>query len=108
MAPALSVKGGSGAILNDRGGRNEAGTWGQEFRWIDYSGLDGERRVGVVIVPDPGNRRVCWSHSRDYGVVVANPLPRTSGDAVDRTWVQPGERYRLRYGVQVYEVALEH
>jgi putative membrane-bound dehydrogenase-like protein len=98
----------AGTILNDRGERNEAGTWGQEFRWIDYSGFEDDRRVGVLIVPHPENPRTCWSHSRDYGVVVANPLPRPGRgeETAARTWVARGERYRLRFGVQIYGIAM--
>lgn len=105
----LSVKNGTGTVLNDRGEQNEAGTWGREFRWIDYSGtLDGQR-VGLRVAPHAENPRACWSHTRDYGVLVANPFPRqpqSRREPYVRTWVRKGERYRLRFSISIYEKAL--
>jgi putative membrane-bound dehydrogenase-like protein len=108
VAEPFCVKGGSGAILNDRGERNESGTWGREFQWIDYSGVSGHKRAGMLIVPHAENARVCWSHSRDYGVLVANPFPRQPQGRREpyvKTWVRQGERYRLRFSVLIYEMA---
>ena len=47
-----------------------------------------------------------WSHSRDYGVLVANPFPvdRKPNRGLTRE-VKPGEEFRLRFGVQVHEHA---
>jgi hypothetical protein len=106
MEPSLSVRDGKGAILNNRDEADEAGTWGREFRWIDYSGERAGRRIGLLIVPHPENPRPCWSHSRDYGVLVANPFPRQPEGRPEpyvKTWVRKGEPYRLRFAVLIYE-----
>jgi putative membrane-bound dehydrogenase-like protein len=107
MTPALSVKGGAGTILNERGETNEAGTWGKEFQWIDYSGLaENGTRAGLLIVPHPENSRPSWSHSRDYGVLVANPFPRQPKEQRDprvKTRVPTSDRFHLRYSVLIYE-----
>jgi hypothetical protein len=107
MEPRLIVKNGTGTILNDRGDRNEAGAWGKEFQWIDYSGAtERKTRAGILLVPDPENPRPSWSHCRDYGVLVANPFPRQpreQKDPVTRTVVKRGERFRLRWSLVIYE-----
>ncbi len=110
LAERFAVKGGTGTILNDQGARNEVGTWGREFQWIDYSGVSENKRVGMLIMPHPGNARICWSHSRDYGVLVANPFPRQPQERREpyiKTWVKKGERYRLRYSILIYEMAAD-
>ena len=106
LHPTLVVRGGSGRITNDRGELNEAGTWGREFDWIDYSGKSGDRRVGILIVPHPENPRRCWAHSRDYGVLVANPFPAQRHESATpfvKTTIPKGERFRLRYSVLLYD-----
>ena len=50
VASAIRVKGGNGLIINDAGGKNGAGTWGRQMKWIDYSGLIDGRRVGILVV----------------------------------------------------------
>ena len=105
VATPLVVKGGAGSILAASGGKNESGTWGKVDQWWNYFGtLDG-RSAGIQIMSGPGNPAV-WSHSRDYGVLVANPFP------VDRppnrgkkVTVKPGEKFRLKFGIQVHEHA---
>ena len=51
----------------------------------------------------PDNPAV-WSHSRDYGVLVANPFPvdnkTNRGKKVN---LARGETLRLRFGVQVHD-----
>ncbi|MCB1232064.1 MAG: PmoA family protein, partial [Verrucomicrobiae bacterium] len=106
IASPLRVQGGNGEIVNDRGEVNGLGTWGKEFEWIDYSGVIDGKHVGVMIMPHPDNRRACWSHSRDYGALVANPFPRQPKERREpyvTTMVKKGERFRLRYRVLVHE-----
>jgi hypothetical protein len=110
MHPALAVNGGAGTITNNRGELNEAGTWGREFEWLDYSGILADRRAGILIVPHPQNPRASWAHSRDYGIVVANPFPRPPGERAEpfvKTVVHPRDRFRLRYSILIYETAAD-
>lgn len=107
IASPLRVQGGKGEIVNDRGGKNGAETWGREFEWIDYSGEVDGKRVGLLVLPHPDNPRRSWSHSRDYGALVSNPFPRQPKERrepYETTTVKPGERFRLRYTVLIYEV----
>ena len=92
---AITVKNG-GAILSSAGGQNEKGTWGKVANWWDYHGkLDG-RAVGLMVMSAAGNGEV-WSHSRDYGVLVANPV---RGKALE---VKAGAELKRVFGVQVHE-----
>jgi hypothetical protein len=107
----LTVKFGSGGIVNSEGGRNEAGTWGKQAKWCAFSGVMGGRRAGVSIMPDPSNFRPSWFHSRDYGLLVANPFGKkamTAPDdpkvAPDKTVVKKGETFRLAFGVYIFSV----
>ncbi len=106
VAKPLSVQFGNGEIVNDRGGRDGAGTWGKEFSWIDYSGVVDGKRVGILLVPHPENARASWAHSRDYGVLVANPFPKQPRERREpyvKTLVKKGERLRLRYALLIHE-----
>ena len=108
VASAIRVKGGNGLIINDAGGKNGAGTWGRQMKWIDYSGLIDGRRVGILVVPSPRNPRPSWAHSRDYGVVVINPFPKQPKERREpyvRTRVKKGESFRLRYAVLIHDNA---
>jgi len=106
IASPLRVKGGNGQITNNRGEINGAGTWGKKFQWIDYSGPVGDRQAGLLVVPHSDNPTQCWSHSRDYGVLVSNPFPKQPKERREpyiTTTIKKGERYRLRYSILVYE-----
>lgn len=108
VTSAIRVKGGNGMIINDAGGKNGAGTWGREMKWIDYSGVIDGRRVGILVVPSPQNPRPSWAHSRDYGVVVINPFPKQPKERREpyvRTRVKKGEAFRLRYAVLIHDNA---
>ena len=103
VATPITVKGGKGAILSAAGGKNEKGTWGMTDAWWDYFGPLGGKSAGIQIMSGPGNPAV-WAHSRDYGVLVANPFPVDRPENRDKKiTVQPGESFRLKFGVQVHE-----
>ena len=102
VASPLRVKGGSGSIRNSAGGIDEAGTWGKEAGWWDYSGTAGDRRAGVLVVVLPEASRKCWGHTRDYGLLVANPTPPP--DSKEKGFVVPaGESFKLGFAVLLHE-----
>lgn len=102
VATPLTVKNG-GAILGASGGRNEKGTWGKVDRWWDYYGPLAQKQVGIQLMSGPNNSPV-WSHSRDYGLLVANPLPVDRAENRDkRITIKPGEQFQLQFGIQVHE-----
>ena len=100
----LIVEDNTGRILNSDGLRDEEGTWGKVAKWCDYAGkLDG-RFVGAAIMTAPTNFRPSWFHSRDYGLVVANPFGQnafTEGEK-SKVVVKQGDSLRLQYGVFVH------
>ena len=102
VATPITVKN-KGSILSARGGKNEKGTWGKVDKWWDYFGPLGIKSAGIQVMTAPGNPEV-WSHSRDYGVLVANPLPvdrkENRGKKIE---VKVGAQFRLRFGVQIHE-----
>ncbi|MDA7618254.1 PmoA family protein [Verrucomicrobia bacterium] len=107
VATPLGVKTGHGRILNAGGGVNEAGTWGKVDDWWDYAGLMSDQFVGIQLMSSPGNSQV-WSHSRDYGVLVANPFPvDLKPNRGKRTLVEAGRPYRLLFGIQVHSHSRE-
>lgn len=105
VATPVRVRDGNGSIVNSTGDRNEKGTWGKVANWWNYSGTIDDRHVGIMLMSAPGNPDV-WSHSRDYGVLVANPFPvDRPPNRSHRTAVEPGQSFRLRFGVLIHESA---
>jgi len=107
----LTKKFGPGRLSNSEGGEDEKGTWGKQAAWCRTVGVIKERTVGAAVIPAPGNFRPSWFHSRDYGLIVANPFARkamTAPDddnaAPDKTVVRKGEGFRLGFGVFVFSV----
>lgn len=93
-----------GRILDDQGRRDEEGIWGKQARWCDYSGWINGSFVGVAIMPEPGNFRPCWWHTRNYGFMTANPFGRAAFGAgpASRVVVKKGEPFRLSYGILLH------
>ncbi len=98
-----------GKLQNAEGKINEKGCWGQKSAWCDYSGPIDGKVVGLAILTDPKNAQPCCWHSRDYGLMAANPFGRkrsafhaTKG-RTDLVRLAKGERLHLRYGILVHE-----
>ena len=106
VATPITEKNG-GLITTSTGGKTAKATWGKAFDWCDYSGVIGDRRAGVTLMPDPANFRPSWFHNRDYGLMVANPFGRQSmkqGD-ISRVEVKKGEKLCLRFGLLLHSAA---
>ncbi len=103
VATPLTVSQG-GTIVNSAGQKNEREVWGQPADWCGYSGTLEGRQAGVVLMSHRDNFRRPWFHARDYGLLVANPFGRNAFTRGERSAVRvaPGERFRLRFGVQVF------
>lgn len=97
----ISVQHGHGQMLNAEGLKNGTEVWGKSSRWLDYSGLIGNRRVGLTLMPDPDNFRPSWYHARDYGFVAANPFGREAMKQGPKSvvTVKRGERLVLGFAV---------
>jgi hypothetical protein len=106
VATPMTVENG-GEIRNSEGGVNEAGCWGKQAQWAEYSGKIDSERVAIVLMPHPDNFGESWFHARDYGLLAANPFGRkafTDGE-VSRVEVRAGDKFLLRFGVCVYSGA---
>ncbi len=104
----ITVKLGSGHMTNSDGGRNEEGTWGKAARWCGAWGEDAGRGVAVALMPSPGNFRSCWFHTRNYGLIVANPFGEKAMTGPDdpsvtpsATIVKTGGEFTLCFGVWI-------
>lgn len=100
----FTVQYGKGHITNAEGMKEEEGTWGNSSKWVDYSGIVDDKMVGVTIMPDPGNFRPSWFHTRDYGLMAANAFGREAMKKGEKssTVVKKGEKFELGYGVLIY------
>jgi hypothetical protein len=105
----IRVQKGNGTMENAEGKRNEKECWGQQSLWCDYSGTVDGKTAGIAILDDPKNPyAACW-HSRDYGLMAANPFgrakskfPATAG-RTDLVRLAKGEHLRLRYGILLHD-----
>ncbi len=112
MNTPLTVKFGEGKIRNSEGGVNEKGTWGQQAQWCAaYGRVDG-KEAGIVLMPAPDNFRPSWFHTRDYGLIVANPFgkksmtgPKDASVLPDSTLVKQGDTFTFGWRVSVFEDA---
>ena len=111
LATPLTVKHANGRLVNSTGGRDENGTWGRQAQWCAGLGVVDGTHVGAVVMPAPENFRTSWFHSRDYGLIVANPFGKkamTSPNDVsvppDRTVVNQGETLQLGFAVGLFSV----
>jgi hypothetical protein len=93
-----------GAITNSEGRRSEKEVWGRPADWCDYSGVLDGRRVGMCLMPHPGNFRKSWFHARDYGLLVANPFGQNAFTRGEKSAVrvEVNQPLRLRFAVLVY------
>jgi hypothetical protein len=99
VVPELSVERG-GTLVNAQGNTGEAGTYGVESPWCDYSGTRNGVTEGIAIFQHPGNR---WYPSkwftRDYGFFSPTPMYWLENDRSD---LPKGETLMLRYRVVVH------
>jgi hypothetical protein len=93
-----------GHIVDEHGRRNEKGTWGEPAAWCDYSGWVGDAFAGIMVMADPGNAAPCRWHTRDYGLMVANPFGRSAfkKGLVNKTEVLSGQPLHLRFRILVH------
>ncbi len=112
LATPFSVRHGGGFIRNSAGGKQEAGTWGKNADWCAGFGKHDDTWVGVNVMASPDNFRPAWFHSRDYGLIVANPFgkkamtgPKDDTVAPDQTPVAAGEALTITFGLYIFQSA---
>ena len=106
MAEALTVKQGTGRLVNSEGGVGESNVWGKPARWVDYSGTvkdaaGDETAVGVALFDHPANFRPARYHARGYGLLSVSPFgPHAYSDGAEpEAPVTIREPLRLRYAL---------
>jgi hypothetical protein len=81
--------------------------WGKPADWHDYSGTIDGKPAGLAVFDDPKNPvRANW-HTRDYGLMAANPFGRAESfpsqqGKTDLVKLAKGEHLKLRYGVYAH------
>ena len=106
VATAISEKNG-GTVRNSEGIVGAKAAWGKTADWCDYSGVISNRLVGMTVMADPKNFRPSWFHSRDYGLVVANPFGNkafTKGEP-SSVPVKKGDTFHLRFAAFIHSTA---
>src|SRR6202008_146821 len=108
---SMTEKKGKGTLTNAEGKTGMKAIWGQRSKWSDYSGpvADGDGKMqtaGVTIFDHPKNASpACW-HSRDDGLMAANPFGRAAfpGTKDNKKLVElaKGDHLKLRYGLYVH------
>lgn len=104
IATPLSEKNG-GLVRNSDGIVGAKNAWGKTASWCDYSGILSNRLVGITVMSDPNNFRPSWFHSRDYGLVVANPFGKkafTKEGEPSSVPVKNGEHFTLRFAAYIH------
>jgi hypothetical protein len=103
VATPISEKNG-GLVKNSDGLTGAKNAWGKTAAWCDYSGVLSNRLVGITVMPHPKNFRASWFHSRDYGLLAANPFGQkafTKSEA-SRVPVKKNETFHLRFAAFIH------
>ena len=93
-----------GQILNSEGRKGEEGTYGRAVPWCDYSGVMDGKLIGMTVMTDPLNFRPSWFHTRDYGLIAANPFGRSkvADGEESNLLVKKGEKLKLGFCIAIY------
>jgi hypothetical protein len=103
VATPFSEKNG-GTVKNSDGITGAKNTWGKTAEWCEYSGVLSNRIVSITMISHQKNFRPSWFHSRDYGLIVANPFGQkafTKGDPSSIP-VKKGETFTLRFAALIH------
>lgn len=104
----LNEKIGKGKLENAEAKTMMKECWGQFSAWCDYSGTLKGQNVGIAIFDDPKNPHPAVWHSRDYGLMAANPFGRKASGfpavkgKTDLVRLAKGEHLHLRYGILLH------
>jgi hypothetical protein len=105
---AMTETRGKGRLVNADGKVGMKECWGRRSAWCDYSGSVGGKPVGITLFDHPDNPApACW-HSRDYGLMAANPFGRQHSGfpgekgKTDLVKLAKGKHLRFRYGMLVH------
>lgn len=112
LSRPFTVKKGEGRINCSDGGIDEKGTWGKQAKWWAATipgitdpaiGRPTRRGIRMTATFEPGDRPF-WGHTRDYGLIVANPSPRP-GSGVDSISIPSKTPAEFRFQIQLFDSA---
>ena len=90
------------------GTKGDLSVWGRPADWHDYSGKVGDKEAGIAVFDDAKNpHRAAW-HTRDYGLMSANPFGRDKSGypsqkgKTDLVKLNKGEHLKLRYAIYTH------
>lgn len=103
IATPLSEKNG-GLVKNSDGITGAKNAWGKTAEWCDYSGVLSNRLVGITVIPSAKNFRPSWFHSRDYGLIVANPFGQNAFTKSEPSSVpvKKGDSFTLHFAAFIH------
>lgn len=108
VADSATEKKGKGRLTNAEGKVGMSQCWGRISAWCDYSGPVEDKTAGVAIFASPNNPFPSAWHSRDYGLMAANPFGRAKSGypamkgKKDLIRLEKGEHLKLRYGIFIH------
>lgn len=82
--------------------------WGQPADWHDYTGKVGDATAGIAVFDATANPyRAAW-HTRDYGLLAANPFGRAKSGfpamkgKTELAGIKKGDKLALRYAIYTH------
>jgi hypothetical protein len=105
---AIREKGGQGKLVNADGKAGMKECWGRKSAWCDYSGPIEGQVAGIAIFDHPDNAYPALWHSRDYGLMAANPFGRARSGfpavkgQTELVRLARGKHLRLRYAIFIH------
>lgn len=108
VADSMTEKMGKGRLTNADGKAGMLQCWGRVSAWCDYSGPVEGKTIGIAIFASPDNPLPSAWHSRDYGLMAANPFARAKSGYPDMRGkkdlvrLAKDEHLKLRYGIFVH------
>jgi hypothetical protein len=109
VADSMTEKKGKGRLTNAEGKVGMSQCWGRVSAWCDYSGPVGGKTAGVAIFVSPSNPLPSAWHSRDYGLMAANPFARGKSGYPDMKGkkdlvrLAKDEHLKLRYALFLHD-----
>ncbi len=101
--PLIEKNGGKVVNSDERMGAKQA--WGKVADWCGYTHTVDGRVLGAAIFASPKNPQRSWWHTRDYGLMVANPFGKRvlpAGSDGNLT-LKRGEPLTLRFGLLIFD-----
>jgi hypothetical protein len=97
-----------GVVENSEGKKTTKECWGQQAKWVDYTGMVDGKNYGITLMDHPGNFRPSRYHVRDYGLFSLSPFGEGSYQN-DKEKAKPvilddaTPSLRFRYGLYVHD-----